>query len=237
MLIPCLNEADTISQTADSVMQVLPTLPLEFDVLMIDDGSSDGTKERMQDVCRRYPQIRMKVNPRNLGMGRSVVGCYPEIPSGNWVTVCPGDNEFVFSSIRNHIAVRNQYDLILGYVHNTVVRTLPRRLASQSFIEVVRFLYGFPYRYLNGMKLYRVDVFRDIDVVSTGHAFNAELIAKAILRNPELRIGEVPFAQLGRNAGMSKAIRPQSVARAVQDVIRGYQSVNGYRQDILRNRR
>ena len=236
VIIPCFNEAKNIAQTVDSVLEVLKTLPMQSCILMVDDGSTDGTGERMEDICHRHAECRMRVNPRNLGIGRSVLQSYAEIPSGGWVTVCPGDNEFVFSSIRNHLAVRDRYDLILGYVHNTVTRTLPRRIASQSFIEAVKFLYGFPYRYLNGMKLYRVDIFRGIEVVSGGHAFNAELIAKAILRNPEIRVGEVPFVQLGRGAGKSKAISPQSIVRAVQEVVRGYVSVGNYRQAIFRQR-
>jgi len=236
VIIPCFNEAKNISQTVDSVLEVLRTLPLQSNILLVDDGSTDGTREQMEAICRRHAECRMRVNPRNLGIGRSVIQSYAEIPNGSWVTVCPGDNEFVFSSIRNHLAVRDQYDLILGYVHNTVVRTLPRRIASQSFIEAVKLLYGFRYHYLNGMKMYRVDVFRGIEVVSGGHAFNAELIAKAILRNPEIRIGEVPYVQVGRKTGQSKAISPQSIVRAVQEVVRGYVSVGNYRQAIFRQR-
>jgi hypothetical protein len=97
----------------------------------------------------------------------------------------------------------------------------------------MRILYGFPLRYLNGMKLYRIEAFRGIEVVSAGHGFNAELLAKAVLRNPDLRIGEAPFLARGRAHGQSKAFRPQSIARSVHEALTGYLSVCAYRRQII----
>jgi glycosyltransferase involved in cell wall biosynthesis len=234
VIIPSLNEENTIAEAAEAVLEVVPRLPVEVEILLVDDGSTDGTRAAMEAVCARNPRCRLRVNPRNLGVGRSVVASYPDLPPESWVTVFPGDNEFIFESIENHLAVRDRYDLILGYVQNPVVRTIPRRIASQSFIEVTRFLYGFPYRYLNGMKLYKVRVFQGLEVISGGHSFNAELIAKAVLRDPHLRIGEVPFVQRGRTMGTSKAVRPRALARAVKDVVRGFRSVSDYREAVVR---
>jgi hypothetical protein len=85
------------------------------------------------------------------------------------------------------------------------------------------------------MKMYRVDVFKGIEVASGGHAFNAELLAKAILRNPTLRIAEAPFVARGRAEGHSKAFRPASVGRAVYEVFRGWREVATYRKEVVRS--
>jgi hypothetical protein len=87
------------------------------------------------------------------------------------------------------------------------------------------------------MKLYHVDCFRGIEVVSSGHAFNAELLAKAVLRNPRLRIGQAPFLARGRALGASKAFRPLGVLRALRDLVRGYRSVSAYRDRVIRSAR
>jgi hypothetical protein len=187
----------------------------------------------MEELCRRHPACRMVVNPRNLGAGRSVVRAYERIEPGSWVTVVPGDGEFVFRSIQSLVALRHECDFILGYLQNSVIRSFSRRMASDAFTFVVNLLYGFGFRYLNGMKLYRVEAVRGIEVVSGGHAFNAELLAKATLRNPELRIGEAPFLTRGRARGSSKALRPLSVVRAVGETLRGYRSVCRYRAAVI----
>lgn len=235
VIIPCLDEADVVASTVGEVLALAPRLPLALEVLLIDDGSSDGTRQVMAELCAKDDRCRMRVNPRNRGQGRSVLDSYAELEPGTWVTVIPGDHEFEFDSILGFLELRERYDLILGYFQNPVIRPFRRRLASALFTGVANALYGFRFRYLNGMKLYRVDCFRGIDVVSSGHAFNAELLAKAVLRNPRLRIGQAPFLARGRARGRSKAFRPLAVLRALRDVARGYRSVAAYRDAVIRS--
>ncbi|MFC1791263.1 glycosyltransferase family 2 protein [Gemmatimonadota bacterium] len=233
VLIPCLNEEDAIDGTVEGVLSVVERLPVEVEILLIDDGSTDGTGLRMEEICAREPRCRMHVNPQNLGLGRSVRGAYESIRPDSWITVVPGDNEIIFDSIEAYMAVRDRYDVILGYLQNPVIRPMRRRLASQLFTFVTQVLYGFNYQYLNGMKMYRAWAFQGIEITSGGHAFVAELLAKAILRSPRLRIGEVPFAARGRSSGSSRAVRPLSVLRAVRDVWAGKLSVNAYRKQVI----
>ncbi len=234
VIVPCKDEAANLERAIESIDRIIPDLNVEVDVLMIDDGSTDGTAAVMEKICRERPHCRMLVQEVNRGLGRTVLGAYHHIPEDHWVTVFPGDNELVFDSIANLLAIRNDHDLVLGYLQNPVIRTVVRRVASSLFSAVVRFVYGYPYRYLNGMKLYKAGVFKGIDVLSTGHAFNAELLAKAILRDPALRVGEAPFIARGRAAGATKAFRPTSVLTAIRDVVCGYRSVCAYRERAIR---
>jgi glycosyltransferase involved in cell wall biosynthesis len=233
VLVPCLNERGNVEPAVREVLAHADELPLEVRVVMIDDGSTDGTREEMERLAAADPRCEVRVNARNMGLGRSVMNTVGTLDPEDWVTVYPGDNEFLFLSIRNFVEARRGHDLLLGYLYNPVVRTLRRRLASYAFTKLVAMLYGFPWRYLNGMKMYRARVFQGLEIVSSGHAFMAESIAKAQLRTPDLRIGEVPFYSRGRGTGRSKAIRPTSVARAVFEVIRGSRAVSRYRRDIV----
>lgn len=233
VIIPCFNEEHTVRAAVDAVLEESERLPVEIQVVLVDDGSTDRTAQAMDEIVAEHPSCRIRRNPRNLGIGRSVLASYDEIPERSWVTVFPGDNEYLFPSIRNHLALRDRYDVILGYVQNPVIRPFARRLASEAFTKTASTIYGFSFRYLNGMKLYRVEAFRGIEVRSSGHAFNAELLAKAILRNPALRIGEVPFVVSGRARGYSKAFRPKAAVLALQDLVIGNRSVVEYRRRVV----
>lgn len=233
VIVPCYNEEGNLESTLQDVLAVAPTLPVDVEVILVDDASTDGTRALMERLCARHENVRMRANPRNLGLGGSVVASYEEIPDGSWVTNLPGDNEVIFASIRAYLARRHDYDLILGYFQNPVIRTVRRRLASWAFTRAVGFLYGFSFRYYNGFKLYRVEAFRGIETVSGGHAYTAELIAKAVLRWPTMRIGEAPFAVRGRSHGESKAFRPGSVIRAVREAWSGWRSVAQMRRRVL----
>ena len=233
VVVPCCNEEQSVGPTVESILAERDRLEVRLEVLLVDDGSTDGTRAVMERLSREHRECRIKVNPTNLGVGRAVLDAYEEIDRDSWVTVVPGDNEIVFASIHGYLELRDHYDVILGYFRNAVIRTATRRLASQAFMFTVRLLYGFTYRYLNGMKMYRAWVFQGLDIRSGGHAFNAELLAKAVLRNPELRIGEVPFLARGRARGSSKAFRVGSVLRALRDVVVGVRSVARYRREVI----
>ncbi|MEM9492851.1 MAG: glycosyltransferase family 2 protein, partial [Myxococcota bacterium] len=236
VIVPCLNEADNIRGTVAAILEVAAELPTDVTPLLIDDGSTDGTDQVIAELCDEHG-CQAVYNPRNLGVGRSLLSAYETLEPGTWVTIMPGDNEIDFASIKHFVAIRHDYDLILGYLRNPIIRPLRRRLASFAYMRTVQTIYGFPYRYLNGMKLFRSEVFRGISVQASGHAFNSELLAKAILRDPDLRIGEAPFIARGRAAGTSKAIRPTAIARAIYEVGVGWQSVAAYRDKIIRGPR
>lgn len=233
VIIPCFNEEGNLRNTVRDVLTVAPSLPVEVEVLLIDDASTDGTRALMERLCVEHDALRMRVNERNQGVGVSVMEAYDSIPAGSWVTGLPGDNELVFASIGAFLERRHEYDLILGYIQNPVIRPVRRRLASWAFTRVVALLYGFPFRYYNGLKLYRVEVFKGIETVSTGHAYMAELIAKAVLRWPMIRVGEAPFAARGRARGTSKAFRPGSVLKAAREAWAGWRSVTHMRRHLL----
>jgi len=232
VLVPCLNEEHNIANTVAEIQRVGATLPVEFEVHLIDDGSTDGTRAEIERLCRDHG-CTATYNATNLGVGRSLLQAYARIPVGTWITIMPGDNEIEFASIRDFLAVRGDYDVILGYLQNPIIRPLGRRLVSFTYTRLVKTLYGFPFRYLNGMKLFRVDAFKGIEVRASGHAFNSELLAKAILRDPRLRIGEAPFIARGRAAGASKAIRPRSVLQAIREVGAGMRLVSRYRDEVI----
>lgn len=236
MIIPCLDEEATVAAAVEEVLAHTPALPMPVQLILIDDGSRDRTGAVMRELVARYPACELIVNPHNLGLGRSVMNAYERIPDRSWVTVFPGDREIVFApSIDSFMAARERHDVILGYLQNPVIRTVTRRLASWAYTKVTSTLYGFGWRYLNGMKMYRVDAFRGIEVRSSGHAYIAELLAKAQLRNPALRIGEAPFVARGRKSGDSRAFTLRSIARAVQEVHKGGRAVASWREELVRS--
>lgn len=233
VIIPCLNEEHNIRATVESVLSVAATLDLRTELHLIDDGSTDNTRAVMESICAEVDGCTTFANETNLGVGRSVLDAYSRLPADHWATVAPGDNEIIFDSIRNHLAIRHDYDVILGYLQNPIVRPFVRRMASAAFTQSVSALYGYNYQYLNGLKLYRVSAFKGIDVVSGGHGFNAELLAKAQLRNPHLRVGEAPFLARGRATGWSKAFSTRNVTRSMRELYVGYASVIKYRDNVI----
>ena len=235
VLVPCLNEQELVRRTVEEVLQHANKISVGVEVVMIDDGSTDETRVVMQELCDEDDRCRLIAHDVNRGLGRCVTEAYETIADDTWVTVFPGDSEFVFAeSIDNLLTARHGHDVVLGYLYNPVVRKLSRRIASTGFLKLTKTIYGFRWRSLNGMKLYRASAFKGIHVVSGGHAYVAELLAKAQLRRPDLRITEAPFISRGRAIGDSHAIKPMSVIRAVSETYKGAQDVGRYREKMVR---
>jgi glycosyltransferase involved in cell wall biosynthesis len=227
LLVPCFNEEHNIEHTVRGIFA--EALPVTLDVLLVDDCSTDGTLGVMERLAERYP-VRIRRNPENLGLGRTVMSAYASIDPDSWVCVIPGDNEFDFRSIHRFLDARHDLDVVLGYIQNPVIRPFERRIGSWAFTKTVATLYGFPYQYFNGMKMYRCRAFSQLEVISSGHAYIPELLAKAVLRNPALRIGQVPYITRGRATGETKAFQPKSIWKAMREVARGKASVDAYRE-------
>jgi glycosyltransferase involved in cell wall biosynthesis len=235
VLVPCLNEQELVRRTVEEVLEHAERLPVDVEVVMIDDGSTDNTRAIMKELCEADARCRMIAHDVNRGLGRCVTEAYETIDEDTWVTVFPGDSEFVFAeSIDNLLEARQGHDVVLGYLYNPVVRKLGRRIASTAFLKLTKTMYGFRWRSLNGMKLYRAKSFKGINVISGGHAYVAELLAKAQLRDPHLRITEAPFISRGRAIGDSHAIKPTSVLRAVRETYKSARDVDRYREKMVR---
>ncbi len=233
--IQCYNEEHSLEATVVDIDAMADLVPeMEVEIVMIDDGSTDGTRAVMHQLEERFPRCVTRVNPRNMGPGGSVVALWAETDPDWWFTALPGDNEIVAQSMLNHARVRRDNDIIIGYLQNPIIRPMRRRIASFVFNQFVQWTYAFPFRYMNGPKLYRVRAFQGIEVVGGGHAFNAELMAKALLRKPDLRIEEVPFVARGRAAGSSKAFTPRNILKAAREFYQGYMSVRGYRERVIK---
>lgn len=231
VVVTTLNEEHNIAATVEDLYSVIPELDLDVDVLLIDDGSRDRTPELMEELCREHERCRCVLLKENVGVGAAMLMSYDMVDEDSWITGIPGDNEFFFSSIKEFLAIRHQYDVVLGYYANAVVRPLARRMASRAFVHATNLLYGFDCRYLNGLKLYKAGTLKGIDVEASGHAYFPELLAKAVIRNPTLRIGEAPFWVRGRKHGRSTAIDPAAVLTAIAETGRGYLSVNRFRAE------
>src|SRR5688572_7239284 len=71
--VPALNEERNIENTVHSVFSASAAIPeLRVEILIVDDGSTDRTGEIVHGLCRKFENIRMIQNPKNLGLGISM---------------------------------------------------------------------------------------------------------------------------------------------------------------------
>lgn len=220
-VVPCYNEAPNLGGTVVEIETCAREAGLaSFEIVMVDDGSSDGTAEAIQGLAESKPYVRPVINARNLGLG----GAYKAgvaAAVGIHVMMVPGDNAHPAHGITPIIAAVDTADMVIPYVTNPEVRSFPRRLASHGFVLIMNTLFGLKVPYYNGLVVHRLDLLREIEIETDSFAYQAEAIVKLLKRGAEFKTVGVEIST--REHGRTNAFRVSNVInvlRALMDLKR-----------------
>jgi glycosyltransferase involved in cell wall biosynthesis len=214
VIIPAYCEAENILDTLENVTTALAPLEIEHEILVIDDGSTDGTGAIVTANLHRVPHLQLLVNDRNRGFGwtyqRGV-----EVARLDHIVMVHGDNAWGAATLRDLFSRVGEADIIVGYTRDMWrSRTWTRTLVSKAFTLVVNLITRRGLKYYNGLQIHQARILKGLRIESSGFGFQPEVLVKA-LRLTHTVI-EVPMDLIERAKGESKAFR----VRNVVDVLR-----------------
>lgn len=211
MIIPTYNEKDNIA----AIIRKVFSLPLPFDVLIIDDGSPDGTANIVKELQKEFPdRLFLEERKGKLGLGTAYILGFKYALRKNYQYISEMDADFSHNPedlIRLYqTASEENYDLVIGsrYVNGVTVINWPigRVLMSYFASWYVRFITGMPIQDTTaGFKCYHRKVLETIDldnVKFSGYAFQIKM--KFLAWKHGFRIKEVPIIFSDRVHGTSK---------------------------------
>jgi glycosyltransferase involved in cell wall biosynthesis len=181
IVIPCLNEEKLIAATLDAVAAAMCELPHSYEILVVDDGSTDGTAAVVERYAQQHPNlpIQLHKNPRNRGVTRSYVDS-AFLGRGKYYRLVCGDNAEPKEAL---LAILNQLgkaDMVIPYHVKVAGKPLLRGTLSRAYTKLVNALSGYTIRYYNGCALHlRYNVMR-WGPYSFGFGFQAELITRLL---------------------------------------------------------
>jgi len=181
LFVPCLNEEARVAATLETIRDTLRDYALSYEVLVVDDGSTDGTAGVVEAFIRANPDapISLHRNPRNLGLSRSFVDAAFRGRGTYFRLVC-GDNVDSKRSMKAVLDLLGRADLIVPYYPVLPGKSRFRRLVSRAYTLIVDALSGYRLHYYNGCALYRrYDVMRWAPY-NYGFGFQADLITKLL---------------------------------------------------------
>jgi dolichol-phosphate mannosyltransferase len=212
VVIPTYNEADTI---ADLVKAVLPELPDERRVLVVDDGSPDGTGEIADRLASEHDDVEVLHRADKLGLGPAYVAGFGVALGAGAARIVQMDADFSHEPqyLPALLGALEEADLALGsrYVPGGRVHDwgASRRAISRLGSNYARSALGVGVRDLTGgYKAWRREALEGIaidEVSATGYAFQVETTYRAIKAG--YRVLEVPIAFRDRRIGASKMTR------------------------------
>jgi len=179
-VVPCFNEEDNVVPTVESVRQAMAMANQDaYEVMLVDDCSTDRTLEHMQALAQTDPRIRVLHNPVNLGFG----GSYKRgmhAAKADYVMMLPGDDGFPPDSIAEIIRHAGEADIIIPIVTNSAVRTWSRTIISKSFTALLNWMFWLDVGYYNGAVLQRTALVQSIEIKTDSFAYQAEALVKLI---------------------------------------------------------
>ena len=216
-VILAYNDAPSLPGVAAEVLSALSTLASRFELIIIDDGSRDGTAKVAKDLVLLHPEVKVVHHSCNRGVGAAFDTAMSAAKYGV-LGYIDGDGQYDGAELAKLVERIDDADVVSG---RRVRRADPRirSIASIAYRILLRVLFGIEMRDINsGLKLYRRWVIENaLTLGSAGAFFDAEVLIKARARNA--RIVEVPIQHRPRRHGRALGLTRQSVASVLESCL------------------
>jgi glycosyltransferase involved in cell wall biosynthesis len=216
VVIMAWNEAASLAPVAREIHAELVRLGGSYEMLIIDDGSTDGTSAIADELGRDLPGVSVHHHGQNRGLG----GVYRTgfaLARGDFLTFFPADGQFPASIIGDYLPAMHDADIVLGVLP---ARTRPLGARALSLAErlLLHSLFGrFPH--FQGILMFRRELLRDTPLRSQGRGWT--VLMEFILRQTRrgARIKNVPITIRPRASGGSKVNNLPSIVSNLRQVL------------------
>jgi dolichol-phosphate mannosyltransferase len=199
--MPAYNEKGALHDALDQAVAELERFGTLLEIIVVDDGSDDGTPALLGELAAADPRIRVVRHPGNLGKGRALLTGLAAA-SHEWILFIDADLQIPLLEFGPFEAASAEADVIIGYRRDKRY-TLHRRVLSLLYRGIVRILFGLRVRDVGcPFKLFKGDHLRDIQFSTNGFGIDVELLWR--LSHTGARVRELPVESLPRRTGVSK---------------------------------
>jgi len=216
------NEEATLEEAVADVRAALMDLGRDFEILVVDDGSTDRTPSIAAALEARWPEVRLIRHGRNLGPGSAIL---TGIRNSKKDIICfhAADQQLDFREVSGFLPLLDDHDIVIGSRSARPGYTRMRMLSSRVYIELAQRLFGLEgYDDFNFLYLYRRELFDDMPIDSDGVFLCTEIFVRA-LRNGA-RPAHITATCLPRKAGVSRVYRPAVIGKTLYEMLRFWYS-------------
>jgi glycosyltransferase involved in cell wall biosynthesis len=219
LVLPAYNEADNIEPMVAEAVPALEAVADDYEIIVVDDGSSDETAAVTRRVSAQNPRVRLVQHEVNRGFGAAVFSGFTSAQK-DWIFYTDADRQFVLSELERFVPYMDEADLIAGY-------RAPRRdpflrvFYGKGWSALCTLLFGYTVRDVDcGFKLFRREIIEELapQIESRGATFSIEWLARA--KRAGYRFQELPVTHRPRVAGSQTGANIDVIVRAFRELIR-----------------
>jgi glycosyltransferase involved in cell wall biosynthesis len=212
----CYNDAQTIGGLVERAVGALDELGVEGEIVVVDDGSTDGSLVNLGELAEREPRLRIIEHASNRGYGGALRSAL-ETAEGRWVFYTDGDGQYDPAQlVRLARHAGPDVDWVQGYKRYRS-DPLNRRVVGAVYATSMGFLFGLPIRDIDcDFRLMRSERLRELRLDKDSGAICVELVRG--LKQAGARCVEVEVDHFERPHGRSQFFRPGRVLFSLYDV-------------------
>jgi glycosyltransferase involved in cell wall biosynthesis len=205
IIIPALNEERRLAVTVTEMLELARSVLGSFEIIVVDDGSSDRTGEIADSLAAGNPEISVVHNAGCRGLGFVFSECMARAKCEKFMLI-PGDHAYNTEGFRLLLESIGSADLIVGYRTNQAsTRSGGRVFLSWLYCLVLTILFGFKLKDFHGPVVYPLRALRQVRLRLIGYTFQIEAMIKLLRRNQSFV--EVPVTLNPEHAGTSRSFR------------------------------
>lgn len=215
VFFPCYNEEANVEATTRAALAALSQVSSDFEVIIVNDGSTDRTGEIADQLAQEHPRVRAVHNRPNLGYGGALQRGFREATKP-WVFYTDGDGQFDFAEIKELLPLLEEYDIASAFRLNRQ-DSLVRKLNAFCWTTLVNVLFRLRLRDIDcAFKIFPRKLFDEIEMKSTGALIDAEVLARA--KRLGYTIGQVGVHHYPRVAGEQSGANLRVILRAFKEL-------------------
>ncbi len=206
LVMPVFNEEECIARVILSHREVLLPLGIRFRLIVLNDGSTDGTGARLE-LFRSDPLVEV-IDQANTGHGPAILRGYRRaVELADWVFQCDSDDEISPLYLPMFWQRRLQFDAVLG-IRQHGKRSFARKIISKTARLTVRLVFGRGIHDVNvPYRLIRASVLKELIAQIPPGTFAPNVIISGSLAREGLRILEIPITCEGRRTGSPSIVK------------------------------
>lgn len=222
VFFPVFNEEENIPLLIDSASRIIPQLALDYELIIIDDGSTDQSLNIAQELTRDKKQWRIIAHPKNLGYGE-VLKTGIKAAKKEWLFFTDADLQFNLQELTDFLPYTNQYQAIIGY---RVKRAegFSRSINARLFKTYIDLLFRLHVKDIDcAFKLIKTDLLKNL-TLNSGSAFTSSEILYR-LKKKKIKFKELPVSHYPRRYGEATGANLKVIIKACYEALMTYLNI------------
>ena len=215
LCLPAYNECTAIRETLDSACSILPEFVHRYEVIVVDDGSRDGTGDIVDEYAKHDSSVRLVRHEINRGYGGAVTSGL-RAAAGDHIAFMDSDGQFSLLDLPQLLHRLTDFEVVIGYRYRRA-DPFQRRVNAWAWNRLIKTLLGVNVRDLDcAFKIFDRAVVERLNLTATGACINAEIMAQCV--RSDLKISEIPVAHFPRCDGDATGANLKVILRAFQEL-------------------